>query len=130
MKHDDLIDLLFRHPETITSIVYSNIDGKEKLTVNGEEIKEEEYDDTITKKIVSGFKSAIEALDDDSFTAICEELSDKLDLTRFDELLESNSFTEEESDEVLDLINQFKSVTVKHLQNQLNEIHTVLKKFN
>ena len=59
-----------------------------------------EFDDSTTKEIVEEYKEGIKALDDDLFIEIVDELKSKLDLTRFNELLDLENFSKNQAQEV------------------------------
>ena len=62
MDFEKLINFILNNPKNI-NIEYSNINGEEKLVINGEEIKEESFDDSKIKEEVKNYKDIVENLD-------------------------------------------------------------------
>ena len=109
------------------------IDGvKYIFNKDGENIKievSESFDDTSTKEIVAEYKEAIKKLDDDLFVEVTEELSTKLNLKEFNELLDLESFNEEQADKVEEMISISSDIIGLHLQDKIQDMVELYKYF-
>lgn len=88
-----------------------------------------EFDDSDTKKIVEEYKEGIKALDDDLFVEIVDKLKSKFDLNRFNELLDLESFNEEQAQEVEKMINISTDIICLHLQHKIQGMVELYEKF-
>ncbi len=88
-----------------------------------------EFDDSSTKKIVEEYKEGIKALDDDLFVEIVDELKSKLDLTKFNELLDLESFDKDQAQEVEKMIDISTNVICMHLQHKIQGMVELYEKF-
>ena len=88
-----------------------------------------EFDDSDTKKIVEEYKEGIKALDDDLFVEIVDKLKSKFDLNRFNELLDLESFNEEQAQEVEEMINISTDIICLHLQHKIQGMVELYEKF-
>ena len=88
-----------------------------------------EFDDSDTKKIVEEYKEGIKALDDDLFVEIVDKLKSKFDLNRFNELLNLESFNEEQAQEVEKMINISTDIICLHLQHKIQGMVELYEKF-
>lgn len=126
MNLEKLFETVFSNPETI-NIQYQNINGKEKLVVNGEEITTDEpFDDSQIKETVDRYKESIESIDDDDFVKIIEEVGKEMDLKTFDNLLNQDSYSEEDADLIEFMINFTKLEIHKYFTNKIKEIKEFL----
>ena len=91
--------------------------------------QDEEFDDSATKKIVEEYKEGIKALDDDLFIEIVDELKSKLDLTKFNELLDLESFDKDQAQEVEKMIDISTNVICLHLQHKIQGMVELYEKF-
>ena len=91
--------------------------------------QDEEFDDSATKKIVEEYKEGIKALDDDLFVEIVDELKSKLDLTKFNELLDLESFDKDQAQEVEKMIDISTNVICMHLQHKIQGMVELYEKF-
>ena len=91
--------------------------------------QDEEFDDSATKEIVEEYKEGIKALDDDLFVEIVDELKSKLDLTRFNELLDLESFDEDQAQEVEKMIDISTDIICLHLQHKIQGMVELYEKF-
>ena len=80
------------------------------------------YDDTDIKNLIKEYKETIEKLDDDIFLEATEELGKIYDLTKFNELLDAKSLTEEESDLVEKIINKSIDLISTTVQNKIQDL--------
>lgn len=127
MDFEKLINFILNNPKNI-SIEYSNINGEEKLVINGEEIKEEEsFDDSKIKEEVKNYKDIVENLDDCLFLEIVEDMSEKVDVKTFDELLEQDSYTEDEAEIVSQMMNITKTVIYEHVVQKIQDLKEILE---
>lgn len=88
-----------------------------------------EFDDSSTKKIVEEYKEGIKALDDDLFIEIVDELKSKLDLTRFNELLDLENFSKNQAQEVEEMIDISTDIICLHLQHKIQDMVELYEKF-
>lgn len=127
MNLERLLELVFSNPDNI-SIQYQNINGKEKLVVNGEELTADTtFDDSRIKELVSKYKESIDSIDDCDFVEIIEEVGEHLDLKTFDELLTQESYSEEDAAILESMINFTKLAIHEHLTNKIEDIKEVLE---
>lgn len=109
------------------------IDGVKYLfNKDGENIKievSESFDDASTKEIVAEYKEGIKKLDDDLFVEVTEELSTKLNLKEFNELLDLESFNEEQADKVEEMISISSDIIGLHLQDKIQDMVELYKYF-
>jgi adenine-specific DNA methylase len=80
------------------------------------------YDNTDIKNLIKEYKETIEKLDDDIFLEATEELGKIYDLTKFNELLDAKSLTEEESDLVEKIINKSIDLISTTVQNKIQDL--------
>lgn len=126
MNFEKFLELVFSNPENI-SIEYSNIDGKERLVVNGQELSDFNDSEIIAK--VSKFKQNIELLDDCTFTEVIEELSDSIDLNALNEFFDKEHFSEHEADEAESQINLINSLIREKITAKIQALTELLDKF-
>lgn len=88
-----------------------------------------EFDDSTTKEIVREYKEGIKALDDDLFVEIVDKLKSKLDLTRFNELLDLENFDEDQAQEVEKMIDVSTDIICLHLQHKIQGMVELYEKF-
>lgn len=99
---------------------------------NGKEITisiVSEFDDSEVKEDIDMYKKAIKELDDDIFVNSTEELSNTIDLHRFNDLLDLESFTQSEADEVEEMMDISTEIICKHLQSKITELVDLYDKF-
>ena len=89
----------------------------------------EKFDDSDTKEIVKGYKDNIKALDDSTFVEVVEELKSKLDLNKFNKLLDLEKFDEDQAQEVEEMINISTDVICLHLQHKIQDMIELYEKF-
>lgn len=88
-----------------------------------------EFDDSTIKEIVREYKEGIKALDDDLFVEIVDKLKSKLDLTRFNELLDLENFDEDQAQEVEKMIDVSTDIICLHLQHKIQGMVELYEKF-
>lgn len=107
-----------------------NKNGNEiKISIISNEELDEEFDDTKIKEIIKEHKDNIKELDDNLFIEIVKDIRSVLDIKKFDELLNKESFNEDEASEVGNMINLSSQIICKHLQNKINELVNIYNKF-
>lgn len=128
MNLEKLLELVFENPDNI-SIEYSNINGKEKIIVNGKELSI--FDDSEIKTLISEYKKNIELLDDCTFTEAMEALEDRsnIDLNQLDKLINQESFTEKEAQTIKAHIDFMSSIIHEKISNKIQVLTELLDKF-
>lgn len=100
MNLEKFLETVFNNPTNI-SIKYSNINGQEKLTVNGEDVtieEEETFDDSEIKNRVNLFKSKLETLDDHLFELVIDEAENRhLNLAEMNKSLDLEHYDKDEA---------------------------------
>lgn len=104
----------------------SNTDGVIRVSV---EPIEQTYDDTKIKELVSDYKRNIEKLDDCLFLEVLDEIKDCLDIKTFDELINQNSYSEEDAEIVKSMIGFTTFVIHQHIINKIQDLEELLNKF-
>ena len=125
-----LIDLIFENPNDI-HIQYSNINGEEKLLINGQEVKEEslEFDDTEIKNSIAQFKENLKKVDDNLFITFCESLGQIMDVNEFNKLLDLESFNKAEAEHVGCLMQQSKNVLIELINSRIEYLNDLKEMF-
>lgn len=90
--------------------------------------KEKTFDDSEIKEVVSEFKEAIKELDDDLFVEIAEDFSSKLDNKEFNDLLDLESYTEEQAAKVSEMIEIATNIIRSHIQNKIQNLFEIYDK--
>ena len=97
---EKLLVQVLTNPDNI-SIQYSNINGEEKLIVNGKDLsekEEEEYDDSSTKEDVANYKAKIKKLDDCIFEKVIDEAEKRhFNLFEMNKVLELEHYTQQDA---------------------------------
>lgn len=130
MNLEKFIELVFNNPENI-SIEYSNINGEERLIVNGEDLSGcgGSFDDQETLKLVADYKESIAQLDDCIFVEMLDEVANVIDLHELDSLLNQEHFTEEEAEIVEGQINYMKTIIHEKIAEKVQGLIELLEKF-
>lgn len=89
--------------------------------------KEVEFNET--KELIEEYKEAIKNLDDDLFLEIVEELKSKVDLTKFNELLNLEEYNSEEAKEVEEMIDISSEIICSTLKNKIQSMVELYEKF-
>ena len=87
------------------------------------------FDDSETKEKIANYKESIEALDDNTFLDILDEMREVIDIKEFDELLSMESFTEENAARVEELIDHSTLIVHKFLQNKIQDLMELYERF-
>ena len=101
MNLEKFLELVLTNPDNI-SIQYSNINGEEKLIVNGKDLsekeEEEEYDDSSIKEDVANYKAKIKKLDDCIFEKVIDEAEKRhFNLFEMNKVLELEHYTQQDA---------------------------------
>ena len=113
-----------------TKIALNKKDGVINISVTSDnEDAVEGFDDSRIKEIIKEYKERIEELDDGLFVEAAEEMGQHFDVQRFDELLNQDTFTEEEAAEVSEKIDQSSQIICDHLEDKINELVDVYNRF-
>lgn len=113
-----------------TKIALNKKDGVINISVTSDnEDAVKGFDDSCIKEIIKEYKESIEQLDDCLFVDAAEEMSQYFDVKRFDELLNQDTFTEEEAAEVSEMIDQSSQIISNHLEDKINELVEIYNKF-
>jgi hypothetical protein len=129
MNIERLFELALKNPEHI-EIEYSNVNGKEKLIVNGEDVTEGEvFDDTKTKELVKTYKDNIEELDDDTFVEAVEKMDEHMNMYDFDQLLNKESYTFYEDVQITEMIDVANSIIKRVISDKINDLFNLRARF-
>lgn len=113
-----------------TKIALNKKDGVISISVTSDNKDAVEgFDDSCIKEIIKEYKERIEELDDCLFVEAAEEMGQYFDVQRFDELLNQDTFTEEEAAEVSEMIDQSSQIICDHLEDKINELVDVYNRF-
>lgn len=124
MNLEKLLELIMNSPENI-SIKYSNINGEEKLIVNGEDLTN---NNSQIRKKIADYKQNIELLDDCIFVSVLDELAEEeFDIKNFNDLLNQDTWIESEENCVSDSIDYVQSIITKHIVNKIEELQEMLE---
>ena len=100
-----------------------------KITVTSR-LKEKEYDDSEIKKQVKKFKDIIDELNDDLFIDIVEKAKCAIDIKRFDELLELDSYNFKTATEVKCLMDYFMKLIKNAVDEEWNRLVELKNRIN
>ena len=120
-----IIKIIEQSPNDDLNIFYLSTGEKELFQINGVDIISK---DNNIKKEINDFKSVIEDLDACLFLEIVEDLESIIDIKTFDELLEQDSLTEEETEIVSHMISLSKTVINEHIQNRIVDYKDILER--
>lgn len=90
---------------------------------------EEEFDDSEVKEVVKAYMKSLDALEDDVFLDVVEEMSSDIDLKEFDSLLKQESFTKDEANKVMELIDKSSDIISHNLQDRILELINLCERF-
>lgn len=137
MYLEKLIEMMYENPINIC-IRYSNINGEEQLTVNGEELikdyqkyqlnQEAKNDFTLCK--IQSFKKKLDELPDGLFNKMLDTVKENIDLQEVDDLFNQSEFTDKDIYCVEAHI-KYISKTIKDIvQSKIEKLSDILDKFN
>lgn len=130
MNFEKLLELILNNPTNL-NIKYSNINGEEKLTVNGEDVTiEESFDDSEIKNKVDLFKSKLETLDDRTFELIMDEVERRhLNLTEMNKSLDLEHYDEEKATYVNNVITILSEIVRNVIKEEIENLNDILKEW-
>lgn len=131
MNLEKLINLILSDSDI--TIEYSNVNGQEKLIVNGEQVKElsyeESYDDSEIREKVAKHREAIDSVCDCIFQEGLEVIEESYDLVTMNNLLEQEHFTEDEAEVVSDFIDYANSIYQTIIADRIKNLERLYNKF-
>lgn len=114
---------------TNISITYSNIDGKEKLIVNGKDFSDT-YDDSEIKAKVAAYKENIDNLSDEIFERVLEKAEqENFNLVEMNNVLELDSYTEEDAIYANNVISLMSELIVETINEKMEALNHMLQRF-
>lgn len=129
MNLEKLLELVFNDPDNI-SIQYSNINGKEKLIVNGKDLSDDTFDDSEIKHFIEDYKERFSELDDNIFDLIVKEAEKRgLNLSEMNQALEQEHYTEEEAINANNVITVMSDIIAHVIKREIDSLYTVLEKW-
>lgn len=129
MDLEKLFNYVMSNPTNI-SITYSNIDGKEKLIVNGKDLSNETYDDSEIKAKVAAYKENIDNLSDEIFERVLEKAEqENFNLVEMNKGLELESFSEEDAIYANNVISLMSELIVETINEKMEALNDMLLKF-
>lgn len=131
MNLEKLLELIFNDPDNI-SIQYSNINGKEKLIVNGKDLSDDNkvFDDSEIKHFIEDYKERFSELDDYIFDLIVKEAEKRgLNLSEMNQALEQEHYTEEEAINANNVITVMSDIIAHVIKREIDSLYTVLEKW-
>lgn len=87
------------------------------------------FDDSAIREKIANYKESIDALDDNTFLDILDEMREVIDIKEFDDLLSMESFTEENAARVEELIDHSTLIVHKFLQNKIQDLMELYERF-
>lgn len=128
MDLEKLFNYVMSNPTNI-SITYSNIDGKEKLIVNGKDFSDT-YDDSEIKAKVAAYKENIDNLSDEIFERVLEKAEqENFNLVEMNKGLELESFSEEDAIYANNVINLMSELIVETINEKMGALNDMLQRF-
>lgn len=120
MNLEKVLELILNNSDI--NIEYSNINGKERLIVNGEEFTEDTFDDTEIKQRIDAYKAKLEKLDDYIFGLVIDEAEhNHLNLYEMNRGLELEHYTEQDAlyaeNTILIMSGLIKAVLNREIEN-------------
>lgn len=138
MDLEKFLELLFTNPDNI-SIQYSNINGKEKLIVNGKDLLEEEktsdnsevketYDDSEIKEKIALYKEKIEKLDDYIFEKVIDEAEKRhFNLCEMNKGLELKHYTPQDELYAINVIQVMSELIQEVVKDEIQKLVDILE---
>ena len=138
MDLEKFLELLFTNPDNI-SIQYSNINGKEKLIVNGKDLLEEEktsdnsevketYDDSEIKEKIALYKEKIEKLDDYIFEKVIDEAEKRhFNLCEMNKGLELEHYTPQDELYAINVIQVMSELIQEVIKDEIQKLVDILE---
>lgn len=126
-----LEQLLFTDPNNI-SIQYSNINGTEKLIVNGKDLtdQDESYDDSQIKEKIASYKEKIDKLDDYIFELVIDEAEKRnFNLYEMNKGLELEHYTPQDELYANDVIKLMTELIQEVIKQEVQKLADLLEMF-
>lgn len=124
MNIEKFIEQVLKNPNNI-NIQYSNINGKEKLILNGKEIK---FDDTEIKNKIAEYKAKVAKIDDCLFSEIIDRIEDS-ELSKMNSALELDSYNEEETKTAEEVMCIMSDVIKDTIYKKIEKLGNLLDEF-
>ena len=124
MNLEKIIQLITKNSDI--NIQYYNINGKEKLIINGEEIKEE---DTSIKEEIEEYKKNVEELDSCLFVKALEPISNNYDLANIDKFLNKENYSYEEAKQARNILSVLKDSIKRTILEEISTLQNLSEKF-
>ncbi len=131
MDLEKFFELVLKNPDNI-SIEYSNINGQEKLIVNGEELtkEKESFDDSKIKKQIKSYKENLNYLDEWIWNLVIDEAKNRhFNLPEMDRILSLNSYTEDEALQAHNTIGIMSELINEILKQEVQSLVDLMKRF-
>lgn len=129
MNLEKLFELVFNNPDNI-SIQYSNINGKEELIVNGEDLINGgiPYDDSLIKDKIANYKAKIEKLDDYIFEKVIDKAEKRcFNLYEMNKGLELENYTPQTELYASNVIDMMTELIQEIIQNEIQKLVDTLE---
>lgn len=131
MNLEKLFELVLKTPDNI-SIEYSNINGNEKLIVNGEDLTDEKesYDDSEIKNKIAEYKKNISYLDEWIWNLVIDEASKReYNLKEMNKGLNLKSFTAQDAHYANNVIKTMTEVIQDVLKQEVQSLTELMERF-
>ncbi len=134
MNLEKLFELVLKNPDNI-SIEYTNINGSEKLIVNGEDLTDEKektksYDDSKIKNKIARYKKSISYLDEWVWNLVIDEASKRgYNLKEMDKGLNLESFTAQDALYASNVIEMMTEVIQDTLKQEVQSLVDLMERF-
>lgn len=125
MNFEKFLELILNAPENI-SIQYSNINGNEKLLINGEEVADDEQ----IKEEIAIYKDKIAKLDDHTFELVMEQAEKEcFNLSEMSKGLELDSYNEDDELYARNVISMMSELVRKVITREINNLTNTLNQW-
>lgn len=131
MNLEKLFELVLTSPNNI-SIEYSNINGQERLVVNGEDLLEqkETFDDSDIKRRIFLYKENLKYLDEWVWNLVIDEAANRnFNLSEMDRILNLDSYTEEEALQASNTIGIMSELINEILKQEVQSLIDLMERF-
>lgn len=129
MDLEKFLELVFNNPDNI-SIQYSNVNGEEKLVVNGEDLTNRKYDDSQIKEKIAEYKAKIEKLDDYIFELVIDEAEKRnFNLHEMNKGLELEHYTPQDKLYANNVIEMMTEVIQEVIRREIQNLIDTLEQF-
>lgn len=112
-----------------TKIHFQKKDGTIKIEVKEEIQPSQDFDDSSIKELIEDYKDSIKQLDDDLFLEVSEELGKKISIKEFDSLLNLEHLTEDQANQVEEMIDLASEIACLHLQHKIQNLVELYERF-